>query len=117
MGYKNPEDQAAAAKRHYEANKKKIIKRSKERNNKQRVKNRDYVKLIKESSCCVDCGEVNNIVLEFDHIKGEKLKNISNMVNESYSIKSIQEEINKCELRCANCHRIVTHTRRCKNIN
>ena len=31
MGYKNPEDQAAAAKRHYEANKKKIIKRSKER--------------------------------------------------------------------------------------
>tara|TARA_R100001463_G_scaffold50674_4_gene101148 strand:- start:723 stop:1088 length:366 start_codon:yes stop_codon:yes gene_type:complete len=117
MAYKDPKDQAAASKRHYEANKEKIIKRSRKRNIRQRDKNRIYVENIKKQSGCVDCGESNHLVLDFDHIEDNKYKCISNMVFESYSIKSIQKEIDKCEVRCSNCHRIITHNRRNNNSN
>lgn len=58
---------------------------------------------------CVDCGETNPIVLEFDHRDREEKKyNISEMIAKGSSIKSIKEEINKCDVRCANCHKIRT---------
>jgi hypothetical protein len=54
---------------------------------------------------CVDCGESDPIVLDFDHKDGvDKVDSISNMIN-SCTIKTILEEINKCDVRCANCHR------------
>lgn len=53
---------------------------------------------------CVDCGEADPIVLEFDHVRGTKKGNISRMLCTATWSK-IQEEIAKCELRCANCHR------------
>ena len=112
MAYKNPEDQVVAAKRHYQKNKDKIKARSYERNKIQRVRNREFVKSIKEISECIDCGENNPLVLDFDHVKGDKILAISNMANGSYGIDSISEEMDKCEVRCANCHRIITEKRR-----
>ncbi len=56
---------------------------------------------------CVHCNESNPIVLEFDHIH-LKDKNISSMLREGYSWKSIKSEISKCQVLCANCHRIKT---------
>lgn len=53
---------------------------------------------------CVDCGENDPIVLEFDHIS-DKSESISVMVKNRKTIKSIQQEINKCEVRCSNCHK------------
>ena len=111
MAYKDKKDQAVASKRHYEANKKKIKKRSFLRNKNQRNKNKAYVDAIKSISECVDCGEKNPLVLDFDHVKGKKVKCISDMVRCSYSIDTINKEMNKCEVRCSNCHRIVTHKR------
>ncbi len=61
---------------------------------------------------CVDCGNADVRVLDFDHVRGTKLGNISNMVHKLSPVNSIIEEIAKCEVRCANCHRIVTHERR-----
>tara|TARA_R110000824_G_scaffold2102_1_gene10027 strand:+ start:1966 stop:2337 length:372 start_codon:yes stop_codon:yes gene_type:complete len=112
MAYKNKEDQAAASKRYYEANKDKVKSRTLIRNKKQNYKNRKYIAFIKSLSECVDCGEDNTIVLEFDHVRGVKKNNVSDMANQSYSFRTIQKEIDKCEVRCANCHRIVTHERR-----
>ena len=112
MAYKNKEAQAEASKRHYEANKDKIKSRTLIRNKKQNHKNRKYIAFIKSLSECVDCGEDNTIVLEFDHVRGVKKNNVSDMANQSYSFRTIQKEIDKCEVRCANCHRIVTHERR-----
>lgn len=60
---------------------------------------------------CVDCGESNPIVLDFDHVMGDKTDSVSRMVMVGFSIKKISEEINKCDVRCANCHRIVTAKR------
>ena len=60
---------------------------------------------------CVDCGESNPIVLDFDHVRGDKTDSVSRMVMVGFSIKKISEEINKCDVRCANCHRIVTAKR------
>ena len=56
---------------------------------------------------CVDCGERDIVVLEFDHI-GEKLGNISALANGGRSWATILAEIAKCEVRCANCHRLKT---------
>ena len=117
MAYKNKEDQAACAKRYYEANKERLKLESKERNIITRKRNRKYIYEVKSQSHCVDCGERNPVVLDFDHVRGNKTGAIADMVNQSYCIESLRKEIDKCEVRCSNCHRIVTHKRRikCKN--
>lgn len=54
---------------------------------------------------CVDCGERDPIVLDFDHMVIEnKEKNISDLMNQR-SWENVLIEIQKCEVRCANCHR------------
>jgi len=105
------EDQALASAKHYEKNKDLIKERTKVRNKAQRKRNKDFVDRIKRMYDCIDCGESNPVVLEFDHVSGEKRGNISDMSRQSYSIETIKDEIRKCELRCANCHRLKTHER------
>jgi hypothetical protein len=65
---------------------------------------------IKEASGCVDCGLKNHIVLDFDHLHDKKY-NISRMIHDGFSWAAIKKEIAKCEVVCANCHRIRTHDR------
>lgn len=54
---------------------------------------------------CIDCGIDDPIVLEFDHVKGVKKEIISKLVNQGFSWEVIYDEIKKCSVRCANCHR------------
>lgn len=51
---------------------------------------------------CVDCGEADPVVLEFDHLRDKK-HDISQM--DTYMWDTVLEEIVKCEVCCANCHR------------
>jgi transposase-like protein len=53
---------------------------------------------------CVDCGEKDPVVLEFDHI-GEKVAAVSALVAEAASFTAVDAEIARCEVVCANCHR------------
>lgn len=62
-----------------------------------------------ESHPCVDCGESDPVVLEFDHVRGEKTRPVSILVKWSWG--RVVEEIEKCAVRCANCHRRVTASR------
>jgi hypothetical protein len=62
-----------------------------------------------KSHPCVDCGEVNPVVLEFDHVRGEKHFNISKASTLNISLPRLQDEVAKCDVRCANCHRKKTY--------
>ena len=59
---------------------------------------------------CVDCGESNPLVLEFDHLR-DKIDNVSSLVRRLSNWAAIEAEIEKCEVVCANCHRIRTAKR------
>jgi 5-methylcytosine-specific restriction endonuclease McrA len=62
---------------------------------------------------CVDCGEDDLVVLDFDHLDPTtKIKEISNLVYNTAGLSTIQVEIAKCEVVCANCHRRRTSKRR-----
>ena len=79
----------------------------KARNNKNRRDNiQDFIVNYLLGHPCVDCGETNILVLEFDHIAGNKIANISTMIQNRTSLKIIEKEIAKTQIRCANCHRI-----------
>lgn len=56
------------------------------------------------SHSCVDCGETDPIVLEFDHIE-KKSRGIAIMMARAMSWSKILEEIAKCEVVCSNCHK------------
>lgn len=67
---------------------------------------RDGIKRIQDylvTHPCVDCGETDPVVLEFDHVRGKKKFNLSGNAY-AKSDKEIEEEIAKCEIRCRNCH-------------
>jgi len=59
---------------------------------------------------CVDCGEADIAVLEFDHVRGEKLFGIGRG-GKNHGLDIIKDEVAKCEVRCCNCHRRVTQKR------
>lgn len=69
------------------------------------------VQAMKEASPCTDCGKFYPYyVMDFDHTSDGKEGNVSQMVK-THTMKAILAEIGKCELVCANCHRIRTHSR------
>ena len=70
-----------------------------------RSRNRQYVFSFLLEHPCVDCDEGDPIVLEFDHVRGEKTANVSILIHNTSSLKRIQAEIDKCDVVCANCHR------------
>src|SRR5574337_231496 len=72
-----------------------------------RKRNREFVRDYLLTHPCVDCGESRWQVLEFDHVK-KKRDNIAWMIIRARSLKTIETEIAKCEVRCANCHRLKT---------
>ncbi len=55
---------------------------------------------------CVDCGEADPIVLDFDHVdRGNKRQVVSWLARSGYPWTTVMAEISKCQVRCANCHR------------
>jgi hypothetical protein len=53
---------------------------------------------------CIDCGEKDPVVLEFDHVTEDKTGEIGMLYSRS-SWARVLREIEKCVVRCANCHR------------
>lgn len=109
--YKDKEKQAKYQKDWYNRNKKHHI--SNVRKNEAIYVKRTHSFIVEYLKVhpCVDCGESDIIVLEFDHVRGEKKFNISSVFHNGISLEKIKREIKKCEVRCANCHRKVTNKR------
>ena len=59
----------------------------------------------KSTKKCELCEESHPRALDFHHV-GKKRLNISTMSSDGYSLESIMNEIEKCRILCANCHRI-----------
>lgn len=60
---------------------------------------------------CVDCGEVDLRVLDFDHEDpSQKLESVCKLVDWCFAWDRIEAEIAKCSVRCSNCHRRRTST-------
>lgn len=85
-----------------------------DRNTKFRNIARDYVRQLKESNPCADCKLMLPwYVMDFDHLDATtKVRDIASMVQRGLALDTIKKEIAKCEIVCANCHRIRTHMRR-----
>jgi hypothetical protein len=66
---------------------------------------RDHVDSYLREHPCIDCGEKDILVLDFDHVRDIKLKSISAMLRQGATLDQIKLEIAKCDVRCANCHR------------
>jgi hypothetical protein len=105
------EKRLAASKRYYQSHRDEEIRRNVEKQKRYRRRNRAYVDSVLLLLRCVDCGNSDHEVLDFDHVRGEKVGNISDLVGRPASIKQLREEIDKCEVRCANCHRKITKLR------
>jgi len=72
---------------------------------------REYVARYLQSHPCVDCGNSDFRVLEFDHVTGVKKAGVGVLARNAYGVKVIQAEIDKCEVRCRNCHILKTYER------
>ena len=95
----------------YPKNKKKHI--SYINNIKRKIVN--YILDYKKRSECLDCGlrgAEYPEVLDFDHINNDKEFNISEFRHHTSGFNKVKKEIGKCEIVCANCHRIRTANRK-----
>lgn len=94
---------------YYERNKEKELTYKWHRQLRMREQAKAFVEQYKATHPCVDCGKSDPRFLTFDHVRGTKRKSISNMVNLGYTIESIQAELEKCEVRCLECHHLRHH--------
>ena len=79
---------------------------------KNRKRAQDYVNAVKSAGVCADCKKsFHPVAMDFDHGNNPKTRSVASMVSGAYRLRLIQEEIAKCELVCACCHRVRTWTR------
>jgi len=93
-------------KNHYNRNKEYYLNKAKLRNSHLKQKILDYVYQYLSKNHCKDCGESDITVLEFDHSnKFPKIESVSYLIKNKYPLDKVIDEISKCDVRCANCHR------------
>jgi hypothetical protein len=90
---------------YYARNRAKYVQRSRRRNAAERQRNRDLILDYLRSHPCMDCGEADPTVLQFDHQDPQsKFSNIGDLLRRRFPCSRIEPEIAKCVVRCANCH-------------
>jgi hypothetical protein len=106
MPYKDKEKQREAQARWYEKNKGQYAASSKAARDRKRALIKDL-----KSGPCVDCDTSYPwYIMQFDHVGTDKIANVSRLV-QNKSWQTVLDEIEKCELVCANCHAERTYQR------
>jgi hypothetical protein len=72
MPFTDPEKRREASRRHYAKHRQRVIDKAKEYSRATRSRIRAFINTYLKANPCVDCGETNIIVLEFDHIGNDK---------------------------------------------
>lgn len=68
------------------------------------TKARIFVKRVKRFARCKKCGDKRWYVLDFHHVRGKNY-NIGELASRGCTLKKLKEELKKCDILCANCHR------------
>ncbi len=100
MPYKDKEKQKEYQNKRYLKNKKKYYDNNKKRRLLLAKKLFEY----KKDLSCLYCGKKNPACIDFHH-NGNKVDTITNIFRKTHSWDKIIEEIIKCDVVCANCHR------------
>lgn len=106
MPYKDPEKRKLAqrkyAKKHYEANKPACISRTRVQRHSATAEWNEFKSRLR----CVKCGFSHPAALDFHHVKRSPDNVHLHKLIRNKSFARALEEIKKCIVLCANCHRI-----------
>jgi hypothetical protein len=112
MPYKDPavrkQKQKAYVTTYYEKNKSTVITSAKASAKAYKEKWREY----KASLSCIKCGQNHPATFDFHHIDSSTKEASVNKLIKNRAFKRAMEEIKKCVVLCANCHRIHHHDER-----
>ena len=101
---------AAYKREHYAANKATYVARARSRKDELRLERTRFLLAYFETHPCVDCGEPDPIVLQFDHLSDKRFDIGHDLPDRRWA--DVLAEIAKCEVVCANCHVRRTSRRR-----
>jgi hypothetical protein len=101
---------SAYGKEHYAANRQRYITQARLQKQRLALERTLYLIDFFRTHACVECGEDDPIVLEFDHLRDKSFCIGLELSRRSW--RSILDEMKKCEVVCANCHRRRTARRR-----
>ena len=95
---------------YYSKNQKRQLKLALLRRKKAYLLKRKFIDKIKNVPCA-DCKKrYSSYVMDFDHRSiDDKITDIGSMSSKNWSLERIKKEIEKCDVVCANCHRIRTY--------
>lgn len=95
----------------YEANRTRHVANVAARGATQMAIVRAYIREAKDRPCA-DCSiRYPWYVMDFDHVRGKKVSDISRMVARRATLAAVKAEVAKCEVVCSNCHRARTYER------
>ncbi|KJL31286.1 hypothetical protein [Microbacterium azadirachtae] len=101
-----------SSRRYYRENRDRHLAVIRARTHAQRHESRAFVADYLADHPCVGCGVEDLRVLDFDHRPNSgKRDGVMQLVRDGFSIAIIADEIAKCDVRCRNCHAIVTYER------
>jgi hypothetical protein len=115
----NREAKIAQSRAYYKKNRPARLAYIRDYSAKKQAEKREHVMKLKEQPC-MDCGQCYHFAaMDFDHRgEDEKKGSITDMMrNMRVTLKRLVEEIAKCDLVCANCHRVRTYNRMLENEN
>jgi len=96
---------AAYGRQHYARNRAKYLEKAHRSRRRARTKNDERILAYLMDHPCVDCGETDPLVLDFDHREPSTKSNEVSRIVYHRRWRIVLEEIEKCDVRCANCHR------------
>ena len=94
---------SAYHRQHYLKNKQRYIENNRKRVSRVMQERYEYLLLYFQTHPCVECGEKDPVVLEFDHL-GDKSFDVARGIRDK-NWNEVLAEMEKCEVVCANCHR------------
>lgn len=105
------ECRSAYNRRWYELNRDDCLQRSRIDGQRKKSEADEVIRKLKDRPCA-DCGgRFPTVAMDFDHVRGEKLTIIAKLRGRSFSLERLLAEVAKCEVVCANCHRVRTARR------